>query len=146
MRHRPKSPKRFSAIRGFALLEVMLAMMIFSMGVVALVGAINGMGQASIEARQIRNLESVLETTLVETTRLPPKEILAGAQDYETTKREGDIVTRIKIASLAWQNMDGQTLQGLYSVKVTARRDGQDVRDELSAECVLYPPLYYGRP
>jgi prepilin-type N-terminal cleavage/methylation domain-containing protein len=129
--------------RGFTLLEVCLALLIFSIAVVSLVGAINGMGQASIEARQIRNLESQLETTLLEITRMPPKEIMAGAQNYETTQRANGIDTHIKIDALTWQSEDGVPLQGLYMVKVTARRVGQGARDELSAECLLYPPLFH---
>jgi prepilin-type N-terminal cleavage/methylation domain-containing protein len=128
--------------RGFTLLEVILALMIFSIAVVSLVGAINGMGIASIEARDVREVESRVETALLETTRLPPKEILAGAKDFEKTQRDGDIETKIKIDTLTWQTEDGQPLSGLYMLKVTGRRKSQNDREAITAECVLYPPLY----
>jgi len=133
--------------RAFTLLEIILALMIFSIAVVSLVSAINGMGQASVESRQTRELESKVENTLLETTRMPPKEILAGAKDYEKSTRDGAIETKIRIDTLNWQTADGQAIPGLYMVKVTARPIGRGGdRDAISGECVLYPPLYNAHP
>ncbi len=127
----------------FTLLEVMLALMVFSMAVVALVGAINGIGNASTESRVYREVESRLESLMTEISRMPPDPAaFAGDRTIEKTIRENGVEYRIKKAPAEITNKDGGTLPEMYSVKATARWKEGRQNEELSAETLVYPPLY----
>jgi prepilin-type N-terminal cleavage/methylation domain-containing protein len=128
---------------GFTLLEVMLALMVFSMAVVALVTAINGIGNASTESRQYREVQSRLESLLTEITRMPPDPSAApGDRTLEKTVRENGVEYRIKKAPLELTNKDGQQLPDMFTVTATARWKEGGGDAELSAETMVYPPLY----
>lgn len=128
---------------GFTLLEVMLALMVFSIAVVALVSAINATGNASTEARLYREMQSRLESLMTEVTRMPP-EPTASPDDriFEKTVRENGVEYHIRKEPVEIANKDGQVLPGIFTVKATARwKDGaQD--GLLEADTLVYPPLY----
>ncbi len=128
---------------GFTLLEVMLALMVFSMAVVALVTAINGIGNASIESRQYREAQSRLESLMTEITRMPPDPTAAPSDGSLDKKvREDGVEYRIKKTPVEITAKDGQILPDMFTVKATAtwREGGSDA--ELSAETLVYPPMY----
>ncbi len=133
---------------GFTLLEVMLALMVFSMAVVALVAAINGVGMASTESRVYREVQSRLEALMTEITRMPPDPSvpIGGDRTVEKTVRENGVEYRVKKSPVEITNKDGLVLPEMYEVKATARwKDGG--RDEqLDAETLVYPPLYAPAP
>ena len=128
---------------GFTLFETVLALLIFSIAVVSLVEVINKMGLASSEARRMRTVQSQLETILRETTRHPPQEILSGQTSYQThaTNAGVDYLTRIQKVELS--NVDNQPLPGIYSVSVSATWTDGGAKEQLTADTLLYPPLYY---
>lgn len=127
----------------FTLLEVMLALMVFSMAVVALVGAINGIGNASTESRVYREVESRLESLMTELSRMPPDPAVSeGERITEKNIRENGVEYRIKKAPVEITNKDGRVLPEMFTVKVVARwKDGGHI-EEMSAETIAYPPLY----
>lgn len=128
---------------GFTLLEVMLALMVFGIAVVALVGAINGVGNASTESRVYREVESRLESLLTEVTRMPRDPSAQPAErTWEKTVRENGVEYHIKKTPVDITNKEGQVLPDMFTIKVTARwkEGGRD--EELGAETLLYPPLY----
>jgi len=133
---------------GFTLLEVMLALMVFSMAVVALVGAINGIGNASTESRVYREVESRLESFMTEITRMPPDPSvpIGGDRTSEKTVRENGVEYRIKKAPVEITNKDRQVLPDMFTVKATARWKEGGHDEELSAETIVYPPLYAPAP
>ena len=132
---------------GFTLLEVMLAMMVFSMAVVALVSAINGMGNASTESRLYREVQSRLESLMTEFTRMPPDpSALTGDRVTEKTIRENGVEYRVKKAPVEIKNKDGQVLPEMFTVKVTARWKEAGHDEEMDADTIVHPPLYAPAP
>jgi len=129
---------------GFTLLEVMLALMVFSIAVVSLVAAINGVGNASTESRVFREVESRLESLLTEVTRTPkdPSAPAVADRTWEKTVKENGVEYHIKKAPFEITNKDGQVLPDMFTVKATARWKEGGHDEELNAETLVYPPLY----
>lgn len=121
---------------GFTLLEALLALMIFSLAVVALVEAVNQLGRTTVQQRRETQVQERLRSLMTERTRLPLPE------QKELKVQEEDVTYVVTHEPLELQNKDGQMLQGLYEVKVTARWvEGREVQ-EISAETWVYPPLF----
>lgn len=134
------------AQRGFTLLETILALLLFSVAVVSLVGAINGMGNASTEARRVREVQAQLESMVLEITRRPPAEIVAGQRSYDKTSSAGGVDYRIAMAMVDMTNQDGQPVQGIYSVKADARWTDAGHKEMLAVESMVYPPFFNSAP
>ena len=126
----------------FTLLEVLLALLVFSIAVVALVEVINTMGRAMIEARRNREITARLESLMLETTRKPRPQESPGGRGFESTTRVDGVEYHLKMAPVEMTNADGEPLPDLHTVRATARwkEGGQD--QEMSAETLLYPSLY----
>jgi type II secretory pathway pseudopilin PulG len=134
--------KRTRQSEGFTLLEALLAVLIFGLAVVALVEAINSMGRTTIQARQNRAVVSRLESLMTEFTRLPPQPASAGDQIIEKTVKEDGVEYHLRMEPANLKNKDSQDLSGLFLVKATARWKEGSKPDEISAETLVYPPLY----
>jgi hypothetical protein len=112
--------------------------------VVALVAAINGVGNASTESRIYREVESRLESLLTEITRMPQDPSVApGDRSLEKTVRENGVEYRIKKAPVEITNKDGQVLPEMFTLKATARwKEGghglQNVVDALMNSCNVF--------
>src|SRR5690242_5140593 len=107
---------------GFTLLEALLALFIFSTAVISLVEAINVTGRTVIIARREREIQSRLESLLLEATRSPEYLNKARSNQAEETKvQEGDVTFTIRTAPIELENKEGQVLQDLYSVAIPAR-------------------------
>ncbi len=126
---------------GFTLLETMLALMIFSMAVVGLVTAINGTGAASIEARQMRDIQARVDTLLLETTRNP-----STAETLDVMLREGAAEYHLQKIPAGITNAAGEILDGLFTVKVTARWKSDQGTEEITADTLVYPKLFHVEP
>lgn len=132
------------AAAGFTLLEAMLAVFIFGMAAVALVEAINASGRTSLAARQKGNIRTRLDNLLLEATRDPlwMVENTRLPLVTENEVRDGGFVFTIRREPLELKNADGNPLQGLYLVRVTARwMDGGREQSEF-AETLAYPLLF----
>lgn len=128
---------------GFTLLEVMLALMVFSIAVVALVAAINGVGNASTESRVFREVESRLESLLTEVTRMPKDPSASPTErTWEKTVKENGVEYHIKKAPVEITNKEGQVLPDMFTIRATARWKEGGNNQELNAETTVYPPLY----
>ena len=134
--------KRVRHQGGFTLLEVLLALFIFSLSVVALVEAISKMGSASANARRLREVQSRLESLMTEFTRNPPvKERSAeGTIEKKLTEDGIEFLFRMKPAEMT--NQDNQPVQGIYVVSGIARWTDGVRKDEISAETMIYPPMF----
>lgn len=125
---------------GFTLLETLLALMVFSVAVVALVEAVNQLGGTTLNMRREGEVRERLRSLLLENTRLPmPTSLQADTQKIE----EGDVlftIVREPLTGLA--NRDGAELQGLFAVRVTADwREGAE-NQQAVAETWVFPPLF----
>lgn len=120
----------------FTLLETLLALMIFSMAVVALVEAVQQLGNSALFQRREIGVQERMRSLLTERTRLPlPKE-------EETKIQEDDVTYTVSHQLLELQNKDGMGLQDLYEVRVTADWMEGRQRQQATVETWLYPPLF----
>jgi competence protein ComGC len=139
------SPRLISP--GFTLLEALLALFIFSTAVISLVEAINQTGRTVLISRRERQVQTRLETYLCEATRSP--EFLAklrNGENVETTVTEGDVSYKLTTKPLELSNVDGQELNEMFAVNVTAQwKEGRESQ-EISAETWVFPPLFATGP
>jgi prepilin-type N-terminal cleavage/methylation domain-containing protein len=128
---------------GFTLMEVMLAVFIFGMAAVALMEAINTSGRTSLDARTKGHIQMRLDNLLLEATRDPQWSADTRVQvATERVVEENGIKYIIKREPLELKNVDGQPLQGLFLVQITARwMEGVHERRQV-AETWAYPLLF----
>lgn len=119
----------------FTLLETLLALMIFSLAVVALVEALNQLGNDTLHQRREAAVQERVRSLLVEHSRLP------NAPEETKIEEEGVKFT-IRRTKLDLKNRDGMPLSDLFEVRVTAEwLEGREPQT-LSAETWVYPPLF----
>ncbi len=109
---------RSSSERGFLLLEMVLALLVFGLAVTGLVVAMNRMGQvASITQNELR-ITRILESALDETLSLPTLE--EGVTNSTVPKTGIELDTKIeRIEDL--QNEEGQLLTDMFRITIHAR-------------------------
>ncbi|QIF05349.1 type II secretion system protein [Roseimicrobium sp. ORNL1] len=129
---------------GFTLLETMLAVFIFGMAAVALIEAINSSGRTSVAARQKGNVQARLDNLLQEATRDPlwMVENTRVPLVTENEVRDGAFTYIIRREPLELKNQDGNPLQGLYLVRVTARWMDAGREQSAFAETWAYPLIF----
>ncbi len=122
--------------RGFTLLETLLALMVFSIAVVALVEAVNQLGNTTLHRRREAMVQERMRSLLIEHTRLPDLPDEAKIVD-------GDVTYTVKRAPLdQLRNKDGQPLPDLFEISVTATWLEGRVLQQATAETWVYPPLF----
>lgn len=134
---------RVPSRQGFTLVEVLLAVLIFSLAVVALVEAVNDTARTALVGRQERQVQARMDTLLLEATREPNFLTKVGqGQNQESKVTEGNVTYTTQIQRLDLDNEDGQALPDLFEVSVTARwKEGRDEQDVKAATWV-FPPLF----
>ena len=120
---------------GFTLLGTLLALMVFSTAVVALVEAVHQLGEHSLLRRHEAAVQERMHSLLVEHTRMPDA-------IEEVKLQEGDVSYTVTHTPLEFKDRDGQPLQGLYEVRVTAAWKEGQTQQQTSAETWVYPPLF----
>ena len=121
--------------RGFTLLETLLALMVFSTAVVALVEAVHQLGEHTLLRRHEAAVQERMRSLLVEHTRRP--------DDIEEVKlQEGDVTYTVTHTPLELKDRDGQPVEGLFEVRVTAAWLEGRTQQQASAETWVYPPLF----
>jgi prepilin-type N-terminal cleavage/methylation domain-containing protein len=125
--------------QGMTLFEVILALAIFATVAVALVQAINAIGNATLEARDLRTVEQTLEGIIDEASKRPQiaeldKEIKPGADGIGYHVR---IVPEDKL-----RNQNNVQLNGIFRITVTAKwkMDGKPM--QLHAETMRYAGMF----
>ena len=124
---------------GMTLLEVILALALFTTAAVALVVALNSIGLATLEARNMRAVEQNLEGIIDEESKRPQiaeleKDIKAGADG---------VAYRVRVTPVEdVRNQAGVQLNGLFRIVVTAKwkEDGRPM--ELEAETMRYAGMF----
>lgn len=122
-------------------MEVLLALLIFSVAAVSLVQAINTLGTAGVEARSDRAIQDRLDNLLLETSRkpLPP---MSPNSPYSETHRENNVSYEVHLEPLELTNKDHQRLNDFYKLRVIAAWNEGGREQRMTAETWIYPPLY----
>ena len=124
---------------GMTLFEVILALALFTSAAVALVVAINTIGQAVLEARNMRAVQQAIESIMDEYSKQPQiveldKELKPGADG---------IGFRVKITPVVkLVNQDGMALTGLFQIQVQAKWKEDNRPMHMEAETLRYAGLY----
>lgn len=129
--------------RGFLLLEVILALMIFGIAATSFAVALQKTADLAMLAQREGKITRLLETALTEAMSMPTLE--EGTKDPvvidEMSDVRMDMQTTIK-ALTDMENEDGQILQEMYEVTVTAHWIQDNAWQERSATTWRYGRLY----
>ncbi len=120
---------------GFTLLETLLALMIFSIAVVALVEALHQLGDTTLHRRREAQVCERVHSLLLEYTRLP-------GRPEKVQTQEADVIYTVARKPMELRNSDGLLLNDLYELRVTAEWQEGRVRQQAIAETWVYPPLF----
>lgn len=131
--------QRLHSRSGMTLLEVILALALFTTAAVALVIALNTIGLATLEARNMRAVEQNIEGIMDEESKRPQiaeleKDIKPGADG---------VAYRVRVVPVEnIRNQAGVQLNGLFKITVTAnwKEDGRPM--QLEAETMRYAGMY----
>jgi prepilin-type N-terminal cleavage/methylation domain-containing protein len=122
---------------GFTLLETLLAIMVFSMAVMALVEAMNQLGEHAVKRRHEADILERIRSILIEQTRIP-----VAKPPEELKIKEGPVTYTVRHTPLELADRNGQAVQGIYEVSVTADWLEGRTPQQASAETWVYPPLF----
>ena len=125
--------------RGFLLLEVVLALAVFSAAATGFAVAMNAMAKASLFAQSELHITRILDSALDETLSLPVLE--EGTTTTPVAKTGIEMATTITILD-SLENQDGAPLQEMYLITVTARWYESGEWKERSAETWRYGRMY----
>ena len=121
------------------LFEVILALALFTTAAVALVVAINTMGLAVIEARNMRAVQQGLESIVDEYSKVPQIVEL----DKELKPGPEGIGYRVKITLMdKLKNKDGVLISNIYRVQVQAKWREDNRPMEMETETLRYAGMY----
>lgn len=121
--------------QGMTLLEVVLALAVFSIAALALVGTLNQIAEAAAESQILLEVEQNLESLIDEYGKMPQMREL----EEEIKPGSDGVAYRVKVEMVKdLKNKDGRFLQDMYKITAIARwNDGGGVM-ELQAESMRY--------
>jgi len=125
--------------RGFALLEVVLALTLFAIVGTSLSMALNSVGKIAGEARLEMSLTRLLDSELRAAMSLPQLE--EGRTTKTLDEREIEIETTIEPLE-ELENEEGRLLQQMFRIQVKAVWWENNEWQEISAETWRYARLY----
>jgi prepilin-type N-terminal cleavage/methylation domain-containing protein len=112
--------------KGFTLLELLMSMALFTIAAVSLAEALNLISLTVSESIDDAEVREQLRATMLEVSR----DAALTAETRETNPDKRGLYFRIEVERLDLKNEDGQTLDNLFEVKVTAMRDLPGGRNE----------------
>ncbi len=130
-----KSRTSRSFRRGMTLLEVVLALAVFSIAALALVGTLNQISEAAVESQMLLEVEQSLESLIDEYGKVPQMRNLE-----ENIKPGADgVAYHVKVQQVKdLKNREGRFLQDMFRIEAVARwNDGSGVI-ELQADSLRY--------
>ena len=112
--------------QGFTLLELLMSMALFTIAAVSMAEALNMISLTVSESIDDTEVREQLRATMLEVSR----DAALTAETRETNPDKRGLYFRIEVERLDLKNEDGQTLDNLFEVKVTAMRDLPSGRNE----------------
>jgi Tfp pilus assembly protein PilV len=130
--------------KGMVIMEVLCALLIFGMAVVGLMKALTVSAHNAVISQQELRMILRLQSRLNETSKYPKIDELYNTEPVKTTEPDDlGVWTRTEIIKLEdLQNSEGQPLNDMYHIIVTAYYDDFGKTGELSADTVRYAKLY----
>ena len=121
--------------QGMTLLEVVLALAVFSIAALALVGTLNQIAEAASESQILLEVEQNLESLIDEYGKMPQMREL----EEEIKPGSDGVAYRVKVEMVKdLRNKDGRFLQDMFKITAIARwNDGGGVM-ELQADSMRY--------
>ncbi len=140
MRHDSQRGGSVRETRGIVLLEVLLAMAVFSLVAIALTVALNRIGVLAAEARMEAYVAEQVRSYLEERSKAP------GIQAGVTTAGpdEKGVTYTVRVEPLTLKNEAGATLPGMLRVSVEAAWTDGALEQVVAAETYRYSLLYGG--
>lgn len=125
---------------GFTILELLMAMALFAIAAVSLAEALNVISLAVTDTIEDAELREQLRAVMVEVTR----DTNLTAETRETEPNAEGIGFRIESERLELKNEKGESLDNLFTVKVTAHRKLSGGRTESldSASTIVNPAIF----
>lgn len=125
--------------QGMTLLEVVLALAVFSIAALALVGTLNQIAEAASESQILLEVEQNLESLIDEYGKMPQMREL----EEEIKPGSDGVAYRVKVEMVKdLRNKDGRFLQDMYKITAIARwNDGGGVM-ELQADSMRYAVVF----
>lgn len=123
----------------YLLLDVVLAVTVFAIAVTGILVAVNGITETSkIYARDMQ-VQYGMDAVLVEARHRPVEEM-----GFERNDSHLGVMYRTEVEPLNQVNSEGEALEGLYRLKVSAVFEfgGEDETD--TAEVIVYRPTEEG--
>ncbi|MFK7851341.1 MAG: hypothetical protein AB8D78_10220 [Akkermansiaceae bacterium] len=124
---------------GFLLLEVVLALAVFGIACTGLTVAFHRMGEAASLAQNELRITRILDSALTEQLSFPSLEEGQTQIPIEDTDIELDVLIE-PIEDL--ENQDGELLQQMFRVEVTANWFSEGTWQSRSVEALRYNPMY----
>jgi prepilin-type N-terminal cleavage/methylation domain-containing protein len=118
--------RNFLQNQGFTLLELLMSMALFTVAAVSLAEALNLISLTVGESLDDAEVREQLRATMLEVSR----DAALTAETRETNPDKRGLYFQIEVERLDLKNEDGQTLENLFEVKVTAMRDLPGGRNE----------------
>ena len=106
-------------VHAFALMEIMLALALFSMVSVALVSALNQIAQTSAGARREGQVLRVLQSVIAEVSHSP--KLKKGKIDF--AQSPDGVSAEVEVAELVLKNQQNILLSGMWVIKAEAWMD-----------------------
>ncbi len=124
---------------GFMLLEVILALGIFSAAAVGFIVAIHRMAATAETAQREMRVTRILDSALREALSLP--ELEEGVTTITVVENGMEIDTRVEILENL-ENQDGQLLQFMFRIECTANWFDNGEWQQRSVETLRYGRMY----
>ncbi|WP_395735561.1 type II secretion system protein [Prosthecobacter sp.] len=132
---------RFRAA-AFTLLEVLLAVFVFSLAAVALVEAVQQVGDSTVLQRQEGMVQDRMNSLLTEHSRLLWKQPAPASATSEKVLEEDGVTYTLQVAPLELKNKDGQPLPEMVQVAIVATWKEGASKQEASASTWVFRPLF----
>jgi prepilin-type N-terminal cleavage/methylation domain-containing protein len=134
-----RPPRQHLNRRGFLLLEVVLALAVFGIAATGFAVAIHQMAKTAEAAQQELRITRILESALDEAMSLPTLE--EGTTSVTVADSDIEMDTTIELLP-ELENEDGQLLQEMYRINVTAHWFQNGSPQERSTETWRYGRMY----
>jgi Tfp pilus assembly protein PilV len=123
---------------GFLLMEVVIALGIFAMACTGLVVAFHRMAEAATLAQNELRITRILDSALAEQVSFPTVEEKTEQIPVEGT----DIVLDVLVSPLHLENQDGELLQEMFHIEITAKWFESGEWQSRTAETWRYNLMY----